>query len=369
MTHIMKSTSRFLIAAACLVACPALAADQSSAPFVIPPSGKPAALIVDKDLEGPTALAFDSLNRPYMFERREPEHFGYILTLRNGEWVRLDYLKDLQKAFPEVTRPKERMHHAHGTLAIDGKDRIYAVVMAETKWFLLYSEDMGKRFHVTQLPGKSFLETYTGHNNLDVPPAVGCLRKRKDHPARWTSYHDLDIYFPAKNQEGLQFKDPVHVTANCFGVSNHSGGYSFSITRDGKTHVTYAEIPKDGKGNPTYVATIDRKTMQVTAKRFVLNAPPKKIDVHSTPVITADADGTLHLLSGAHNNPFLYTRSAATVNGKWSACASNERQTDLCHVGMRLKWLSSLRLPATRQFALRIQVARIILMVPTRGDR
>jgi len=187
----------FLLAAVgCFMAGPALAADKSQAPFVIPPNGKPEVLIGGMDIEGPTALAFDSKNRPYMFERREPEHFGYILTLRDGKWERLDYLKALRKAFGQVVPPRTRYHHALGSLAVDGKDRLYAVIVAETQasgkqWFLLFSEDMGKQFHATLLPGPSFLEIYTGHNNLSLAPAVGCLQKRKDHPAKWTSYHDL----------------------------------------------------------------------------------------------------------------------------------------------------------------------------------
>jgi hypothetical protein len=334
----MEKIFIFLLAAAsCFLPSLALADEKIHSPFVMPPSGKPDVSTLSMDLEGPTALAFDSRNRPYMFERREPEHFGYILTLRDGAWVRLNYLKALQAAFPEIIPPNKRYHQALGSIAIDGKDRLYAVIVAKTKgklkrqWYLLYSENMGKRFQVTELPGMSFLETYTGHNDLDLPPAVGCLQKRKNHPARWTSYHDLKVFFPTKDENGLQLGKPVHVSADCFGVSNHSGGYSFAVTRNAKTHIVYAEIPEDGIGNPTYVATIDRRTMRVAARKFLANAPPMEVDVHSTPVITADNAGILHVLTGAHNNPFLYTQaiSADTVNRGWSKPApqTRDRQT------------------------------------------
>jgi hypothetical protein len=55
--------------------------ERLAAPFVMPPSEQPEQLIAGMDLEGPSALVFDSRNRPYMFESREPEHFGYLLTL------------------------------------------------------------------------------------------------------------------------------------------------------------------------------------------------------------------------------------------------------------------------------------------------
>jgi glucose/arabinose dehydrogenase len=67
------------------------------------------------------------------------------------------------------------------------------------------------------------------------------------------------------------------------------------------------------------VATIDRKKRQVIARTFLVNAPPKKPDVHSTPVIAADNTGLLHVLTGAHNNPFLYARAtqAGDAVPKW----------------------------------------------------
>ena len=333
MMHMDKISILLLAAANCFAANPSSATDRIAAPFVIPPNGKPDVLIRGMDLEGPTALAFDSRNRPYMFERREPEHFGYILTLRNGRWVRLDYLKALRKAFPKASVPTNRWHHALGSLAIDGQDGIYAVIASgamdgqKRQWFCLYSDDMGEHFDIRPLPGASFLEIRTGRKNLDRPPAVGCLRLRKDHPARWTSYHDLDVFFPAKSESRLRLGKPVHVSADCFGISNHSGGYSFAVTRGAKTHLVYAEIPEDGKGNPTYAATIDRRTMKVVARKYLANAPPKKVDVHSTPVIAADGAGLLHVLTGAHGKPFLYTRSAVPdmVNGVWNKPAPQNR--------------------------------------------
>jgi hypothetical protein len=72
--------------------------------------------------------------------------------------------------------------------------------------------------------------------------------------------------------------------------------------------------------NPTYVATIDRKTKKVVRRTFLANAHPEKADVHSTPVITVDSAGILHALCGAHGNPFLYLRSLepGAANARWT---------------------------------------------------
>lgn len=300
------------------------AADASMSPFEMPPDGKPEALVGGIDMEAPSALAFDSRNRPYMFDAREPEHFGYILTLRDGKWIRLNYMQALRKAYPGMQSPKNRFNHALGSLAIDGDDGLYAIILSgkgpgKKGYVLLYSSDLGMHFQVHDLPGMAFLETWTGHNDLGAPPAIGCLRRRKNHPAQWTAYHDLTVFLPMKDRNGLLLKDPIHVSPDCFGISNHSGGYSFAVTNGRNTHLVYADIPADGKGNPTYAATIDRVTRRVTARQFLVNAPPDKPDVHSTPVIAADIDGFLHVLAGAHNQSFHYTQSKKpdTVAGGW----------------------------------------------------
>ena len=43
------------------------AGQDKKAPFEIPPEGKPEVLVGGIKFEGPSALAFDSRNRPYMF--------------------------------------------------------------------------------------------------------------------------------------------------------------------------------------------------------------------------------------------------------------------------------------------------------------
>ena len=88
-------------------------------PFRIPPHGQPELLVGGIDFAGPCALAFDSQNRPYMFDTRVPASYGHIQRLRNGKWQPLSYLDAIREAVPDAVHPHTRFLHALGTLTID----------------------------------------------------------------------------------------------------------------------------------------------------------------------------------------------------------------------------------------------------------
>jgi hypothetical protein len=179
-----------LLAAVCGSAAAAGAeAATPHAPFVMPPSGKGEALVGGLDYPAPSALAFDRRNRPYMFNSRDAGTSGYLVTLRDGRWVRRSFAEAVKAACP-------------------------------------------------------------------------------------------------------------------------------------RTHFVYGEIPPEGEtGNPTVAATLDRRSGKVTARHRVATAAPERSDVHSTPVIARDGRGVLHVVAGAHGQPFLYTRSRAPdrVDAGWTA--------------------------------------------------
>jgi len=306
---------------------------RKEAPFIMPPSGKGQELVGGTGYDAPSALAFDSRNRPYVFHTRHEEKCGYIATLRDGKWVRLSYLDSIRRTCPTFTSFTTRSRlgdlHALGTMTIDDADGLYAILFIreaekKRKPVLLYSPDLGETFQVYDLPGEpnqAFLEIRVGHNDMSRPPLVGLLKFRKPHPARWTAYHILTVAAPVKKGKSLQWPPAVEVTRDCFGISNHSGGYSFAVTTGKRAHLVYAEIPQkaDG-GNPTYAATYSREANKIVAKKFLVTAPPRTPDVHSTPVIAADGKGCLHVVAGAHGQSFLYLRSRQPdqVEGGWT---------------------------------------------------
>lgn len=296
----------------------------ASYPFEMPPSGQPELLLADTDLEAPTAMAFDSQNRPYMINNRNPEDFGLIRTLRGGEWVTLS----MRSVLPAGAQPNDRVLQAHGKIVLDDADGLYTMVRGGT---LVYSSDSGATFQ--SYPVKGSLEVRTSPNQTIETPAIQVItnlryvdraRTRQNQMAWWAKRGTLSVLIPTKTVGGLDLGEPILITEKlgAGGGGGHSGGTSFAVTRDGKTHVVYAEAPENPRygGNPIYIATIDRETREVVARQYLADASPIKSDVHTSPTITIDGNGHLHVLTGSHGQPFYYTRSLEPndITGGWT---------------------------------------------------
>lgn len=104
--------------------------------------GKPEQLVGDMDITTPTAMAFDSQNRPYLINNRNPDSFGKVWTLRNGQWVSRSFVPAMnQESRPKAGPPRDRDNYsqvqAPGELVIDDQDGLYATVNGQ----LIYSQD------------------------------------------------------------------------------------------------------------------------------------------------------------------------------------------------------------------------------------
>lgn len=298
---------------------------KKKAPFTIPPTGQPEKLVSEMDLVAPTAMAFDSKNRPYIMNTRTAETFGKLYTIREGKWISTSFLSLIdEKIIP--TEKKVTNLQAKGEMVIDDSDCLYATV----KNHLIYSPDLGKSFKV--YPCKGSLELRTSQRKFEYPPAICKLtdmryvdrgEKRTPKMAWWAKRGKLSVYLPVKTDDGLDLGEPILITENCMaaGSGGHSGGTSFAVTIGNLTHIVYAECPEDARagGNPIYAATLDRNTRKIIEKKFLVNAPPKKTDVHTRPTITADSKGYLHVLSGSHGEPFYYLSSLKPEDiSEWS---------------------------------------------------
>ena len=192
------------------------------------------------------------------------------------------------------------------------------------KNLLLYSRDHCRTWQVHELPPGTFsVEHWTGHNEIAGPPPIALMTSHAPHPARFASRNALRLLFPRKTRKGLDLGEPVLVTNDCFGMAQHSGGASFAATRDGKTHIVWAEVTDEKvPGSPTYVATYDHATGRLGDKVFLAYAPPIN-DVHNTPSICLDSEGYLHVITGAHGASFYYLRSKHPhdATGGWTTPA------------------------------------------------
>ncbi|HKL21202.1 MAG TPA: hypothetical protein VJ904_05310, partial [Tichowtungia sp.] len=125
--YTLSALALLVLAAVLAAGCAARVAsvgDQTAVPFVIPPSGQPELLLKDIRLHAPTALAFDSMNRPYLLNNRDPDEFGLLRTVRDGRWKTLS----LRPALGEKKLLKDRAMHARGELVIDDADALYATL-------------------------------------------------------------------------------------------------------------------------------------------------------------------------------------------------------------------------------------------------
>ena len=296
-----------------------LNAAELSFPFQIPAHGKGLELSNANIIFSPTAMAFDSQNRPYIINNRNPKTYGKLATIRNGEWI----------VFPldDVGGLKERNMHAQGEIVIDDNDCIYIRIGSK----LIYSPDLGESFQVLNVKGS--LELRTCQSSFSHPPAVCQIseisyvdraKKKSKEMAWWAQSGKFSIYLPEKNKHGITLGKPLKVSDNCLaaGSGGHSGGTSFAVTIGNYTHFVYAEVPKNVRtgGNPIYIATADRQQRKISKKTFLLIAPPKKTDNHTRPTITADSQGYLHVLSGSHGEPFYYIKSKKPndITGGWT---------------------------------------------------
>jgi hypothetical protein len=129
----------------------------------------------------------------------------------------------------------------------------------------------------------------------------------------------LYVLQPRFEGDRLVLPDPVPVSERALGLVQAAGGASFAATVGATTYIVWAEVaPPDAPGSPVFVAAYDQTTGTLGAPQQVATARPLNDD-HTTPGIVADSKGLLHVLSGGHNSPFMYTHTTDPADpASWS---------------------------------------------------
>ncbi|MCP4644419.1 MAG: hypothetical protein GY851_28505 [bacterium] len=291
-------------------------------------------------------MYFDAENRPAVSAKNG------IHVLRAGGWE-----ERTQAALPDGKEIP--FSPAMSKVAFDRDNGVYTIGHWRGIPGFIYSTDGGATFAASPIPGNGGfdIEQFSGHNLPDGPPPfVRVVRTAKDPKLMWRSLNDLALFVPEKKTDGtIVVGEPVLLTKKCIGFSTHSGIPSSVVSRGSRVHVAWGEATEpDAKapGVPTYVATYDRETGEVSEPALVGYGPPAN-DVHNTPCITMDSKGYLHVLVGTHGRAFRYARSLEPNDAAGGWTESKElgpglRQTyvglvcdqdDALHVVFRL-WFS-----------------------------
>ncbi|MFS4454931.1 DNRLRE domain-containing protein [Maribacter sp. 2304DJ31-5] len=316
------------------------------------------------DYPGSTQMAFDSQNRPYLYNERTKKYAGKIQTLRNGIWKEIDftaYVNDVltdQYGAPNGFDYRPDLYsHAVSSMHIDDENSLYLVLIIHDavhlpdenpttagNYILLYSPDItvtNPTFTTYKIANSSksftgFVEVKTGYNDTSVPPAIGVYNDDGiDLPCPGCSYKKLvsfELYVPTKDaNKNLILGDRILLDDKAVGLLTHSGGRAWAASKNGKIFVGWQSgvLPNTTTGaNAYWIAEVDRSTRQLEKKYLGIGegfAPPSiPPDNHNFATVSIDAQGYLHYIKGSHGPgqsiDFQYGRSPNpySINGNWT---------------------------------------------------
>ncbi len=259
---------------------------------------------------------FDRANRAWIRHRTEHEHWSAGAQVLEGDgFVLHEWTGAIRERFPGYQRPSSGAGFRACRWAFDDEGGAWTSMRINGAGSglsdcIIYTPDRGLTWQVQPVSsGLADFEYHTGHNAPEgIPPMVG-WRTTAPHPARFCSYHDLLLFLPRLEDGRIVAPEPILISDNCLGGALHSGGPSTLATRDGRTHIVWGEVAEpDAPGVPTYIATYDHATGELSEKVFIAHAPPVN-DVHNVPAMVLDSQGYIHVVTGAHGDNFFYARS------------------------------------------------------------
>jgi len=300
--------------------------------------------IAPPDFPAPSAVVFDSANRPWILCTDEAdEHFYSLSVLRDDGWEHFDLEELLRPLVPDLRISNINCIFDLGYMGIDRDDRIYAMVPVWKEnerrgakghdtppaYALVATADGGQSFSRALLPtwtipAPNITSTWTvsfvqGDNSArrpNHPPAVANWFFLEPFQG-FASVHRLSVYLPEWKNGELILGDPIEISDRALGMVSHSGSECLASVGD-RVFLAYLAFPDDDPlvdRTILRVAEIDRTTRGIV-RDIVVEDPVKDMgrihaDIHPSPAIATDAEGFLHIISGSHNEPFRYFRSKA----------------------------------------------------------
>ena len=272
--------------------------------------------------------SFDAADRAYIRSRTAAQNrTEYAFSQVAGGFRRASLLDAVRRAYPGVRGTVNAGGWAGEAIEADALGRLYTLLEIKVgngslRNLLLYSIDGGRGWRVLKLPftppqhspdgrndGTCASEHLAGFNLRSEPPLIAVWRPVGDWPGYRACRMALYVLQPRFEGGRLVLPEPVPVTDRGLGLIQAAGGSSFAATVGATTYIVWAEVAAiDAPGSPVFVAAYDQTTGTLGAPQQVATARPLNDD-HATPGIVADSKGGLHVLSGGHNTPFMYTRT------------------------------------------------------------
>jgi hypothetical protein len=273
--------------------------------------------------------SFDAQNRPYVRSRTASQHVTRsVLELSDdGHWVASSLIKAIRAAYPKFTNTVNAGGYVSERVEIDTRGRAYTLVEIRVRGgryynVLLYSLNGGRTWRLVKLPfggkrplydgrdnGTAAMEQYSGWNVGATPPLIAVWRPVADWPGSRASRNLLYVIKPHFSRGRLRLPKPTLVSRRFIGQTYGAGGSSFAVSNGRTSFIVWPEVARSGqRGTPTYACSFDRVSRAV-GKRVLLALASPRNDDHDDPGIVRDGQGYLHVVTGAHNAPFLYVHS------------------------------------------------------------
>lgn len=252
--------------------------------------------------------------------------------LGSDKWSRFPLVAAVRRDFPSFAGTVNAGGYVSESVEFDGLGRAYTLldirlVDGTRRNVLLYSLDGCATWRTLLLPfanratpgsrddGTAAIEHFSGRNTSEEPPLVAVWRRVSRWPGLRASRNELYVVRTFFAADELRMAAPTLVTTRHIGMTQAAGGASFAATSGSTSYVVWTEVASaTAPGAPTFVAELDRAGGGLSPPVRVAFAHPAN-DVHATPGICVDGAGYLHVVTGAHQRPFLYTRSVWPRDG------------------------------------------------------
>jgi hypothetical protein len=283
--------------------------------------------------------SFDPSNRPYIRSRTASQHVtDHVHAIEGGGWTSIPLLDAIRRDYPSFVATVNAGGYVSELVEFDRQGRAYTLLEIRLKDgslenVLAYSVDGCRSWRTMTLPfggrrtlydgrdgGTATLEHFSGWNVNDGPPLVAVWRPVADWVGPRASRSELYVVAPRFEGDRLTLPPPTLVSRRFLGMVQAAGGASFAATAGDRSFIVWTEIaPRDAEAAPTFVASFEHASRTLGAPVRVGMAKPAN-DEHCTPGICLDGGGHLHVIIGAHSQPFLYTRSVEPLDaGAWTA--------------------------------------------------